>query len=117
MSKQREYAEFLKILAHPTRLQILQALSEGVKCVRELHELLDMRQPNVSQHLAVLKENGLVLSHKDGVLRCYHLAKPEMVQDLFALLGRAYPPPDLEELDKCREQRRKSGAAGKGGAR
>ena len=107
------HAEFLKILAHPTRLLILETLSDGEKCVNELHELLDLRQPNVSQHLAALKDKGLVTSHKDGTRRCYHLAKPSLVKTLLGLLQRSYPELDPAELERCRHEGRRK-ASGRG---
>lgn len=98
----RLHADYLRILAHPTRLLILESLTGGVKCVNELHELLAVQQPNVSQHLAALKEKGIVVSHKDGTRRCYHLARPAMVKNLLALLRRSYPELDSRALERCR---------------
>lgn len=82
------HARLLRIFAHPTRLMILAELLEAERCVNDIRDLLNVRQPNVSQHLAVLKESGLVASRKDGNLRCYHLTNPELVEDLFAALER-----------------------------
>lgn len=83
-----EYARLLKVMAHPTRLKILRELTEGTKCVNDMCEFLDAPQPNVSQHLAALKQGGLVVSEKQGVLRCYELTNPRLVKALFALLDR-----------------------------
>jgi len=82
------YARLLKIVAHPTRLMILAELMEAEKCVNDIGDLLNVRQPNVSQHLAILKENGLVAFRKEGASRCYYLARPGLVADLFALVER-----------------------------
>jgi ArsR family transcriptional regulator len=100
-----KHARLLRIVAHPTRLLILDELARGTKCVNDIRELLDVPQPNVSQHLAVLKESGLVLCHKDGVTRCYHLAKPGLVDDLFAVLGRDYPTVKVGDPERCRAAR------------
>ncbi len=86
-----DYARLLRIIAHPTRLMILAELMKGTKCVNDIRDLLEVPQPNVSQHLAVLKENGLVAARKDGVSRCYYLSKPGLVEGLFAALKRADP--------------------------
>ena len=83
-----DYARLLRIIAHPTRLMILAELLKGMKCVNDIRDLLDVPQPNVSQHLAVLKENGLVASRKEGVSRCYRLARPRFIKDLLTNLRR-----------------------------
>ena len=82
----RQQARLLRVMAHPTRLRILKELTEGTKCVSDMCEFLEVPQPNVSQHLAMLKRNGLVASHKDGTLRCYHLTNPEIIKRLLSLL-------------------------------
>jgi ArsR family transcriptional regulator len=97
----------LRMLAHPTRLLILESLSKEEKCVKELHELLEVTQPNVSQHLATLKKRGLVVSHKNGTKRCYHLAKPDMTKGLLALMSRSYPALDPKVLERCRSRKTK----------
>lgn len=102
----RKYARLLRIVAHPTRLLILDELAHGMKCVNDIQELVETPQPNVSQHLAVLKESDLVLCHKDGVSRCYHLAKPGLVKDLFAVLGRDYPTVKVGDPERCRAARK-----------
>jgi len=80
------WAERLKAFGHPTRLMILAGLLEGTRCVNDLTELLDRRQPNVSQHLTALRESGMVGFHREGVSRCYYLARPDLVRGLFGLL-------------------------------
>lgn len=47
--------EVLKAIAHPARLKILSELTNGVKCVSDLEETFDMRQPAVSHHLSILR--------------------------------------------------------------
>jgi len=80
------HARLLRILAHPTRLRILRELTGGTRCVTNICDLLDMAQPNVSQHLATLKQAGLVACEKEGVLRCYSLSRPGLVAGLLELL-------------------------------
>ena len=55
-----ELAELLKLLADKTRLMILGMLKEKEMCVCDIVEVLDLTQPNVSQHLRKLKAGGLV---------------------------------------------------------
>ena len=87
MSTERLYGEqagLLKAIAHPTRLRILDILCQGECCVCHLTAVLRQRQPCVSQHLMVLRENGLVLDRKDGVMVFYRLADPEISTALAA---------------------------------
>jgi DNA-binding transcriptional ArsR family regulator len=72
--KAREASEFLKALAHESRLVILCILSEGEKTVGELEALLDQRQSTVSQQLARLRLDGLVSTRRDGKNVYYRLA-------------------------------------------
>ncbi len=88
----RATAEMLKAFAHPTRLKILEELLDGTKCVTDMEELLPARQANISQHLAVLRNAGLVDFAQDGALRCYYLARPKLVRDMLRLLDREESP-------------------------
>ena len=78
----KQKANILKVLAHATRLMILEELAKGVKCVNDIEELLETRQPNISQHLAILRYGGLVDFHQRGKKRCYFLTRPEMVKTI-----------------------------------
>jgi ArsR family transcriptional regulator len=61
-------ANVLKALAHPVRLQIMQILrEEGEACVCHLEARLDQRQAYISQHLAKLREVGLVVDRREGL--------------------------------------------------
>jgi len=84
-------ARLLGVLAHPTRLMILCELLKGIRCVNDITELLAVRQPNVSQHLMLLREHGLVGVHRDGTRRCYYLTKPTLVAGLVNLLASDHP--------------------------
>ena len=66
-------ADMLKALAHPTRLKILELLCDGERCVCEIEPALGRRQPNISQHLAILRASGLVEARKEGVRTIYHI--------------------------------------------
>ena len=77
-------ADVLKTLGHPARLQILEVLAaEGEACVCHLEWRLGYRQAYLSQHLARLREAGLVNDHRDGLNIYYSLVTP----DLRALLA------------------------------
>ena len=69
----------LKALAHEDRLLLLCQLAEGERCVSELEELLDIRQPSLSQQLGVLRNEGLVTTRRDGTRIYYALASREAV--------------------------------------
>lgn len=68
--------ELLRMVAHPVRIQILDEPLKGVKCVGDLEEFLSISQPNVSQHLALLRRYGVIDYYMDGRLRCYFLRDP-----------------------------------------
>jgi DNA-binding transcriptional ArsR family regulator len=75
--KAKKAADFLKALAHESRLMILCILSQGEKSVSELERLLDLRQPTVSQQLARLRADGLVAARRNGKTIYYSVASPE----------------------------------------
>ena len=81
--------ELLKVLAHPARVKILEELVEGVKCVSDFEEALDISQPNVSQHLKILKSHEVVDYFIDGRLKCYFLKEP-FIPDLLEILRKQY---------------------------
>ncbi|MGK2851267.1 MAG: ArsR/SmtB family transcription factor [Candidatus Limnocylindrales bacterium] len=72
-------AEVLKTLASPRRLAILHRLADGPRGVGDLAAAVHASQPNVSQHLAVLRAAGLVEAERDGREVRYHLADPDVV--------------------------------------
>jgi ArsR family transcriptional regulator, virulence genes transcriptional regulator len=70
-------SDFLKALAHESRLVMLCILAEGEKSVSELEHELGLRQPTVSQQLARLRAEGLVSPRRDGKIVYYSLASNE----------------------------------------
>ena len=70
-------SDFLKALAHESRLMILCILAEGETSVSELEQQLGLRQPTVSQQLARLRAEGLVSTRRDGKTIYYSLASEE----------------------------------------
>ena len=73
----RRASDFLKALAHESRLIILCILAQGEKSVSELEQELNLRQPTVSQQLARLRADGLVSTRRDGKVIYYSLASDE----------------------------------------
>jgi DNA-binding transcriptional ArsR family regulator len=72
-------------LADPTRLTILQALRDGPLCVGDVVRRTAVRQPNVSNHLACLKDCGLVAATRRGRHVVYRMSDPRVGE----LLGLA----------------------------
>ncbi|MCL5023870.1 MAG: metalloregulator ArsR/SmtB family transcription factor [Nitrospirae bacterium] len=81
--------ELLRVIAHPVRVRILEELKKGVKCVSDFGELIEINQPNLSQHLASLRNRGIIDYYMDGRLRCYFLVDP-IIPDLLELLEKDY---------------------------
>ena len=74
-------AQRFRVLAEPTRIRLLDRLREGEASVQELTEALGTSQQNVSKHLGVLAQAGIVDRRKDGNLALYRIAD----QSVFAL--------------------------------
>jgi DNA-binding transcriptional ArsR family regulator len=72
-------AQVLKVIASPRRLEILHRLAEGPSEVGRLADEIGASQPNVSQHLAVLRTAGLVDAERDGREVHYRLADPDVM--------------------------------------
>lgn len=73
------HASICKGLADVKRLLILNALRDGERNVMDLCEELELPQANVSQHLAVLRDKGLLKSRKDGQRVFYSVASPKII--------------------------------------
>ena len=67
-------AAVARALADSKRLCVLQCLAEGELSVRDLSDRAGCQVPNMSQHLAVLRNSGLVLTRRDGNVIYYRLA-------------------------------------------
>jgi DNA-binding transcriptional ArsR family regulator len=67
-------ARRLQAVAEPNRIRILQILAEGDATVQEITDQLATTHQNVSRHLAVLYQSGIVGRQKDGTCVCYSLA-------------------------------------------
>lgn len=76
----------MRALSNPDRLLLLCQLSQGELCVGELEERLHIMQPTLSQQLAVLRDEGLVATRREGKHIHYRVASPEAL----AVLGVLY---------------------------
>ncbi len=82
-----ELAEFLKALAHPIRLKIISVLIDSRQCVKNLSEILGASQPNISQHLTILRNKGIVGCRRDGSIVCYYIKDPKVIK-IYELLTK-----------------------------
>jgi ArsR family transcriptional regulator len=78
----------LKALAHPVRLRMVEGLM-GQECnVTKMVKALKLPQSTVSQHLSILKNQGIVEIRKEGVKTCYRV-KDQKIAGIIKLLGGA----------------------------
>ena len=82
MSREERIAEILKALAHPTRVKIVDYLSKGEKCVKDIWQELEIPQPTVSQHINILKNAGIISFRREGVKTCYRIENPIAIEIL-----------------------------------
>ena len=94
MDPYRTQANLLKLMAHPIRLQILEALLQDSECVCHLSALLHKPQPYVSQQLAVLRNAGVIVDEKEGTNVFYGLTNGRAADQVAAIL-RAIDEEDL----------------------
>lgn len=84
MENQKElyilHAEFCKFMANPKRIEILFLLDEKELCVDEIAAAMDVRVPNISQHLAVMREKGVVEARREGTKMYYSISNPKTLQ-------------------------------------
>ena len=82
-----EAAQLLKALANEKRLQVLCLLAEGERSVGEINAMLDLSQSALSQHLAVLREEGLVQTRREAQVIYYSLMPGPAAQVMQTLHG------------------------------
>jgi len=76
--------KFFKAIAHPIRLKIIKKLSKNNLCVCELNDDMEFSQSNLSQHLKILKDAGVVGSKKEG-LRVNYFINDKNVEKIIKL--------------------------------
>ena len=69
-------AEVLKALAHPIRLAVADFLRDGEQCVCDIAEHVGAERSNVSRHLSLMVNAGVLESRKDGLRVLYSLRTP-----------------------------------------
>jgi ArsR family transcriptional regulator len=89
LSNYDELSARLKLLAHPERLRILDAIRRDSECVCHLEALLGKPQPYVSQQLRLLRDAGIIADEKQGQNVFYRLSDEAVRGWLDAVLGPA----------------------------
>lgn len=84
----RALADVLKAMAHPTRLEILGVLLKKRGCVGELEKILRKRQANISQHLGILRKEGIIDFVVKGKTRCYFLKAPQEIKKIITCIKK-----------------------------
>ncbi|HIL93484.1 MAG TPA: ArsR family transcriptional regulator [Cycloclasticus sp.] len=82
-------ADLLKVLAHPIRLKIICQLGREEKAVQQLIDSVGSTQSNVSQHLAIMRNAGVLTYKKNATQVLYRVSEPTAI-DLVELLKKVY---------------------------
>ena len=82
-------ARALKSIAHPLRLKILCVLGEQEACVQEIVDAVGTSQSNISQHLAILRDKGVLQTRKDANRVFYSIADQRTLQ-LIAMMREVF---------------------------
>ncbi len=82
-------ADLLKVLAHPIRLKIICQLGREEKAVQQLVDSVGSTQSNVSQHLAIMRNAGVLTYKKNATQVLYRVSEPTAI-DLVELLKKVY---------------------------
>jgi DNA-binding transcriptional ArsR family regulator len=72
-------AEFLRVLAQPTRLKILECLRNGGKCIHEIVPAIHGEQSNISRYISLMQKNHIVTTRKDGMRGMVKVKDPEIL--------------------------------------
>ena len=105
-----ESVTFLRVLANPARLRIALHLLDGERSVGQIEEELALKQPNLSQYLAELRDAGLLVSRRESRAVFYQVSpgKPRhLLASLLHGLGGAAPAPS----SAIRQPHRRTAAA------
>lgn len=115
----RLQSEVMKILASPRRLEILHLLADEPKEVGRLADEMGISQPNVSQHLAVMRAAGIVEAERDGREVRYRLTDQDVIAACSLMRGvlmrRLARLGDLSERPQPTDDRALAAASSAGG--
>ncbi len=82
-------AHALKAIAHPLRLKILCVIGDREACVQEIVEAVGTSQSNISQHLAILRDKGVMVTRKDAN-RVYYRIGNERILLLIGMMREVF---------------------------
>jgi DNA-binding transcriptional ArsR family regulator len=82
-------ARALKAISHPLRLKILCVIGDQEACVQEIVEAVGTSQSNISQHLAILRDKGVLLTRKDAN-RVYYRVGDQRTLQLIVLMREVF---------------------------
>jgi len=83
----------LKAMSHPLRLKILCTLADQELSVQEIVDAVGTSQSNISQHLAILRDKGIILSRKNANRVFYRVGDPRILK-LIDMMRMAFCPND-----------------------
>lgn len=81
-------AEKFKVLSEVSRLKIINTLTEGEICVKDIISRTELQQPNVSKQLKILMQAGIVSCRAEGLLKYYSLQDFTILQICNAVCGK-----------------------------
>ena len=100
-----EFVPLFKALCNPTRAQIIEFLLGGERCVCEMTGPLDLSQPLVSHHLALLRDAGLINLRNEGTRSYYSIAWERFDGDLKGFMEYVErlrsAPPNLDRTESA----------------
>ena len=105
--KKEELAQLHKALSVPVRLEILNLVSARPLCVNAITRFLEISQPAVSQHLAVLRHVGLVRGQKSGYMVHYALNQSRLKEFRRAMAGF----PERPHTSPFKQRRKSAGSS------
>jgi ArsR family transcriptional regulator len=104
-SMRRFKAGIFQALGHPTRVAMVEFLSQGEMSVSRLCEKVGVEQANASQHLAVLRNKHIVETRKDGNQIFYRLRDPRL-GEVLAIMRDYFHTYMTEATEMLREEQR-----------
>ena len=100
----RDFTKVMKALSDPNRVKIIKLLQQKSMCVCEMRAALEISQPNVSKHLKILVESGIIDYQKDGLWVNYYLTDGKKSPYAASVLGNLKhwleDDPEIVELIK-----------------
>lgn len=96
-------ADILMALAHPNRIRILEYLRKDVRCNCELAPALELEQSNLSRHLKMLVQAGILTSWKEGLRVNFKITDDRIfkILDIATAIARQEVEKKVEALDEA----------------